>query len=373
MIYLISFFRRLTAKSSFYFSLPIALLVFLFTCDVMISLLSLFAGAVVMNFVGFLINESDKKKKTGVKCRLCLHDHCVPYYPAKKKKQKEDFGSFACSSFDHGKHSEIYYCPQCRNGFLIEVGTAEFEETKSKGHELYENVVDEEYIKNIEARYLTSRGIIDAYPDYFKGQKVLEVGCYYGAFLDEVIKDCESYVGIEPSKHACGYNQEKHPEARIINGNIDSVEASGALEGELFDTICMWDVIEHVPDPVGMIRKLHKYLKPGGYLLFSTINIESTLAIAMGPFWPWYMDMHYFYFSDRGYVDMLHRSGYGLKLHAHYPYIVKAHYFIRKVFSLIGINIGLSSFLKNSFGFNVPIKMGDVVLIAGRKESEDFH
>lgn len=345
---------------------------YIFFHSLELTLIVLGCGTVLVQFIAFLINEYDKKKKTGIKCKLCLYDDCVLFYPANKRKvsTKDDFGSFSCSSFDHGKHSDIYYCPMCKNGFLKDIGSSDFEKTKEIGYELYEDVVDEEYIRNIEARHMAFRNVVEKYNEYFKEKRVLEVGCYYGAFHDVVKDTAASYTGIEPSKHACNHIRGNNPGAEILNGNVESVINAGMLEGKEFDTICMYDVIEHVPDPIKMIQMLHKYLKPGGHLIFSTINIEASLSLALGHKWPWYMDMHYYYFSDRGYVDMLSRSGYGLKTHAHFPYVVKAHYFVRKAMAVFLFPINLPKFIHNLLDFTIPIKFGDVVLIIGRKEVE---
>jgi len=246
--------------------------------------------------------------------------------------------------------------------------TMETHLSQSAGYDLYENVQDEAYIKNIDARHATYKKVVEQYLPYFKDKDVLEVGCYYGACYDMAKPHVKSFTAIEPSKHACEYLKEKNPGIQVLQGNVDQVIEAGNLQGKLFDTIYMFDVIEHVPDPIAMIKDLHAFLKPGGYLLFSTINIESSLSIAMGPWWPWYMDMHYYYFSDRGYIDMLHRSGYALKKHAHFPYVVKAYYFLSKILSMANLPSQLPSFLERNLNFNVPIKMGDVVLIVGKKE-----
>jgi polyprenyldihydroxybenzoate methyltransferase / 3-demethylubiquinol 3-O-methyltransferase len=41
---------------------------------------------------------------------------------------------------------------------------------------------------------------------------------------------------------------------------------------ETFDMITMFEMLEHVPDPSGVLGKAVKLLNPGGYLFLSTIN-----------------------------------------------------------------------------------------------------
>jgi SAM-dependent methyltransferase len=41
-----------------------------------------------------------------------------------------------------------------------------------------------------------------------------------------------------------------------------------------FDAVTMWDVIEHVPDPVGLLRDTHARLTAGGWLWLATPNVD---------------------------------------------------------------------------------------------------
>ena len=89
--------------------------------------------------------------------------------------------------------------------------------------------------------------------------------------------------------------------------------------------------------------------------------------MVLGPFWPWFMDMHYYYFSDRGYVDMLHRSGFIRKGHKHYPYYVYFSYFVLKVLSItLGVK-RLPKAMDKFLHFPIKVCFGDTVLIEGQK------
>jgi len=299
---------------------------------------------------------------------MCGFEHSTLLYPAKNKKTTSDVGDFACSSFDHGKYSNIYYCPNCKNGFLENIGTDKFEEQKLEGQKLYAEVEDHEYLKNIKARYLTNNQLVKTFSSELKDKDILELGAYYGAFLNEALPSVKSYTGIEPSKHAVSYLKEKYQKASILNGTIEEIIERNELEGKSFDTIVLWDVIEHVSDPIATLKTLNSFLRPGGTIIFSTINIESTFSLCMGPFWPWFMDMHYYYFSDRGYIDMLHRSGFIMKNHLHFSYFVHCYYFINKVLSILrGKPVAIPQKAEEMFKFPIKIKLGDTVTIIGKK------
>jgi SAM-dependent methyltransferase len=368
MIYLKSLIRRFRGKTAFYASVPLLLVGLTLLEDKRDAFLIFFSSTVLLYALAKLINKIDHKKKTGVTCKLCGFTDCSLLYPARRKKVAEaDLGSFACSSFDHAQYPDIYYCPECRNGFLDFLGKDDGNTKGEDGVQLYEEVEDKEYIRNLPARYLTNNKLVDEYSEYISGKDILEVGAYYGAFTKCVLGKAGSYTGIEPSKHACEYNKEKNPEAEIYQGTLEKAVETNAFGEKKFDTIILWDVIEHVPDPVRTLKLINGLLKEGGQVIFSTINIESSWCLLLGPFWPWFMDMHYWYFSDRGYVDMLHRSGFVMKEHKHFSYYVYFSYFVNKAMSMIMPKFKLPRDMDKALQRPIKITFGDTVAIVGTK------
>jgi len=253
-------------------------------------------------------------------------------------------------------------------GFLVEMGTEDYEKLVIAAKDLYSEVIDEEYINNLEARYLTNEKNVKELKHFIEGKKVLEIGAYYGAFCNEVTKVTDNYTAIEPSKHACDYLKENYTNIDVFNGTLeDYIRIDENIEK--FDTVVLFDVIEHVPNPVETLRSINKVLKEDGIIIFSTINIESSFSLALGPFWPWYMDMHYYYFSDRGYVDMLHRSGFIQLEHRHFPYYVYFSYFLKKVSSILFRRYKWVDRFEKKLKFPIKITLGDTVLIIGQKRS----
>src|SRR5207249_10956114 len=85
-----------------------------------------------------------------------------------------------------------------------------------------------------------------------------------------------------------------------------------------FDVITMWDVIEHLPDPAGALETMRRLLRPGGLLAISTMDVDAPVARLLGRRWPWYMQMHLWYFSRRTLTRMVQASGYdviGIRRH----------------------------------------------------------
>lgn len=120
-------------------------------------------------------------------------------------------------------------------------------------------------------RELTTRRRIARLKDYGRGRKLLEIGSGAGDFL---------YAA-----HQAGW------EVRAVEYNEKSAEAlreglgldvrTGELrpglwnEGE-FDVVALWNVLEHVPDPLDTLLTATSYLKPGGSLFLQFPTHDAT-------------------------------------------------------------------------------------------------
>jgi SAM-dependent methyltransferase len=67
-----------------------------------------------------------------------------------------------------------------------------------------------------------------------------------------------------------------------------------------FDTITAFDVLEHVLDPVGFVRSIHRRLKPSGRFVLALPNQASVYRMVMGKRWFHYVpEEHLFHFNPR--------------------------------------------------------------------------
>jgi cyclopropane fatty-acyl-phospholipid synthase-like methyltransferase len=133
---------------------------------------------------------------------------------------------------------------------------------------------------------------------------LLDIGAYIGVFVEVAAQSGWDAWGVEPSDWASAEAQ-RHG-LNVISGTQHAPE----LAGRQFDVVTMWDVIEHVNDPRGEVRHSYKLLKPGGVLVLHTMDIDSLTARLMGSRWPWLMDMHLHYFSQKTMRAMLEDVGF---------------------------------------------------------------
>ena len=103
-----------------------------------------------------------------------------------------------------------------------------------------------------------------------KSGKLLDVGCGLGFFLKSVEGSAPEWstTGFEISEQAVKFAVEQNGLPQVKAGMVES----GNLEKNAFDTITLWDVIEHLPNPEPLLKHLYDLLKPGGVLYIQTPN-----------------------------------------------------------------------------------------------------
>jgi SAM-dependent methyltransferase len=137
------------------------------------------------------------------------------------------------------------------------------------------------------------------------GRRLLDVGTAGGFFLLDARARGWSTIGLEISLSAAAYAQSQGLE--VLRGTV----REAALGEETFDAVSMWDVIEHLHDPVRDLRKVRRALRPGGVLAISTPNFDSVIRTIRGKRWHGFkLDEHLSLFSPHTIGLLLEETGF---------------------------------------------------------------
>jgi SAM-dependent methyltransferase len=95
--------------------------------------------------------------------------------------------------------------------------------------------------------------------------RLLDVGCG-GAWLGDHF---DNYTGIDVSPEAVEAARSRGRQALLVNGDepLPFDEAN-------FDGVVLKDVLEHVADPVGLVREVRRVLRPGGKVFASSPDAQ---------------------------------------------------------------------------------------------------
>ncbi len=110
--------------------------------------------------------------------------------------------------------------------------------------------------------------------------RLLDVGCSHGAFLLEAVSRGWTAEGIEPFESAAGFCSGTLG-LKVTHGSFPDA----APRGEPFDVITMYEVIEHVPDPVAVAARAAEIAAPGAILALTSPNAESPAALVHRENW----------------------------------------------------------------------------------------
>jgi 2-polyprenyl-3-methyl-5-hydroxy-6-metoxy-1,4-benzoquinol methylase len=143
--------------------------------------------------------------------------------------------------------------------------------------------------------------------------RLLDVGCGTGTFLRLAKRVGWEVAGTELS-HA-GAEAAKAQELSVREGEIWEAGFPTAS----FDAVTCWHVIEHVGDPRRVVQEIHRVLRPGGWLVMATPNLEDRIfraayRLARGRrarlFEPGEREIHLFFFSAATLRQLVTSAGF---------------------------------------------------------------
>jgi SAM-dependent methyltransferase len=112
-----------------------------------------------------------------------------------------------------------------------------------------------------------------------RGGRLLDIGCGYGYFQYRLGDNWQA-TGLEISAAAVSKGRERLG-VDIRQGTLEQA----AFEDGSFDAVTMWDVLEHLPDPVAELRRAHRVLRPGGVIGISTCDASALAPRVARSYW----------------------------------------------------------------------------------------
>ncbi len=177
-----------------------------------------------------------------------------------------------------------------------------------------------------------NEGILRHIPLAGKGdrQRVLDVGCGGGALGDAIARRGYEVWGIESVGSAADKAAGRID--RVVRADLTDLDVIGpALGGERFDHIVFSDVLEHLYDPLAVLRSYLGYLERPGRILISLPNVlnwHTRLAFLFGRFN--YQNTgvldrtHIRFFTFKTAVEMVNKAGLRIETIDFTPFVARA-------------------------------------------------
>nr|AGS53343.1 methylase [uncultured bacterium contig00014] len=135
--------------------------------------------------------------------------------------------------------------------------------------------------------------------------RVLDIGCATGSLLARLREKGWEATGVEISGPQAEYARRK----RKVDIRSLPLEENNFPAGS-FDVVLASHLIEHLNDPAGLVREVHRVLVPGGRFFVTTPNIDSLQARLFGSRWRSAIFDHLYLFSARTLSRLLGENGF---------------------------------------------------------------
>ncbi len=136
---------------------------------------------------------------------------------------------------------------------------------------------------------------------------LLDVGCAFGYFVELARHQGYDAYGFDASHYAADKARALVGGNRIQEGTIQQVKYPKGS----FDVITMFDVFEHLQDPMSDMKKLNALLKPDGLIIIATGDTQSVAAKLMKRRWTFFIPpQHIFFFHRKNVTTLLNRAGF---------------------------------------------------------------
>ncbi len=189
--------------------------------------------------------------------------------------------AFRITDAGYGRTGDLYQCGRC--GFRQCAGM-------DRVLAFYECMEDASYEATRAHRALQARRLLRKLGPVTGNRRLLDIGAGSGILVEEALAAGWRAEGVEPSLNL----------ADAAAGRGLSVQCGVLPHSKIsgpFDVVTLIDVIEHVPDPLGLLRNAADLLAPGGRMLIVTPDVNSIAARSMGSRWWHYRIAHIGYFD----------------------------------------------------------------------------
>lgn len=149
-----------------------------------------------------------------------------------------------------------------------------------------------------------------------KNWRILDYGCGYGFFIEMMKSEGFLLEGVEISKEKLEICKIRMGEdfKHIKNINLLNEELSSDLENK-YDMITMFHLLEHITQPVTLLKKIKRMIKKGGYLVIEVPNLENRMMEASDEFNDFfYIRDHVAYYTPTLLKELLKNVGFDILL-----------------------------------------------------------
>jgi len=187
-------------------------------------------------------------------------------------------------------------CPSCGGGY------AEVPPSEPARYHDYLPALTRTLPDATRARY---RELLESFAPVRRTGRLLDVGCGGGFFVGEAAAAGWRAEGTEVSAAAVEFGRARG--WTLHRGVLDDAP----VEPGSLDVLTLFEVLEHVQDPAGLLRQCAARLRPGGLLYLTTPNMGSLSRRILGAGWSVISRDHVSLHTARALAALCGKAGLG--------------------------------------------------------------
>ncbi|WP_447984343.1 class I SAM-dependent methyltransferase [Nitrospira sp. Nam74] len=143
----------------------------------------------------------------------------------------------------------------------------------------------------------------------YRGEgRILDVGCGAGKLLSDLREHGWQVYGVDFSPVAANYARSQHG----LDVRLGDLFQAGYEDG-FFDVVMFNHSLEHIYNPLEMLKEAHRIMKPGGLLFISIPNAGGLEARLFGKWWVhWDTPRHLYHFNKTTMSRLVTDAGFRL-------------------------------------------------------------
>lgn len=151
-----------------------------------------------------------------------------------------------------------------------------------------------------------------------KSKTLLDLGCGNGAKLLEFASRGYDIWGVDVDNNSINLCRKLLPNGHFMQGELQKT----GLPGSYFDHIRIDNVLEHVPNPIEVVRECYRLLKQGGQLFICTPHGRSlSMRLMKGNSIVSWIPFHLQLFTRKSLRYLMEEAGLkGIRIYGYYPY-----------------------------------------------------